>query len=173
MMSERCVLGTRPLMLSDRCTTIPWASRTDTVPLDRKTHCETCDKTRNREEWDRKTESLDRYYVDKCPIKEKAYSVRLSYLYDLTSLKVMVSEDRLVNHTPGSKFRCQCIKLRQSSLAYTFNKSINERTYLRRVTKWMLSMRLKSRIRQVCSGLASNLFSFSCCCLGSLRWFFY
>lgn len=63
--------------------------------------------------------------------------MRLSYLYDLTSFKVMVSKERLANHTPRrkNKFRCQCIKLRQSSLAYTFNKSINEMTYLRRVTK--------------------------------------
>lgn len=29
--------------------------------------------------------------------------VRLSYLYDLTSLKLVVSKVRLVNHTPGSK----------------------------------------------------------------------
>ena len=32
-MSDRWVRGTRPLIWSDRCTTIPWVSRTDTFPL--------------------------------------------------------------------------------------------------------------------------------------------
>ena len=32
-MSDRWVRGTRPLIWSERCTTIPWLSRTDTFPL--------------------------------------------------------------------------------------------------------------------------------------------
>lgn len=173
-MSERWFRGTRPLMWSVRCTTIPWFNRTDTLPWK---------KNMSKERSDMK-DSRNSPLQGQCHVYTYTYMCvyeNNTHMHNIcltsTTWPALMSwylkkgfSMILLGRKKNKKQNLSCYVWRTLLLSNWSEKNMKTRTYLRRLTKWIWSMRLKSRILQVCSDIACNLFSLAGSC-NSFRWF--